>query len=57
LLDVAPPEDPIEQARHAANLRRLLLPGEMGEHFKVLALSRALTDDQLQVGRDLRHLL
>ncbi len=57
LLDVPPPEDPIEQARLAGNLRRLLLPGEMGERFKVLALSRSLPDGQLQVGRDLRHLL
>lgn len=57
VLDAAFPQDPVEQAKHAANLRRLLLPGEMGERFKVLALSRALPDPALQVGRDLRHLL
>jgi len=57
VLDAAPPEDPVEQARHAAGLRRLLLPGEMGERFKVLALGRGLPDRPLNVGRDLRHLL
>jgi SAM-dependent MidA family methyltransferase len=38
-------------------LRRLLLPGEMGESFKVMALSRGLPGDLLQVGRDFRHRL
>ncbi|UCG73168.1 MAG: SAM-dependent methyltransferase [Chromatiales bacterium] len=57
VLDAALPDDPVERARHAANLRRLLLPGEMGERFKVLALSRALPDAPLNVGRDLRHRL
>ena len=57
VLDAALPEDPVAQARHAASLRRLLLPGEMGERFKVLALGRGLPDRPLNAGRDLRHLL
>jgi SAM-dependent MidA family methyltransferase len=32
--------DPIEQARLSGEARRLLLPGEMGEAFKLLALGR-----------------
>lgn len=57
LLDETPPRDPIAQAKHAAGLRRLLLPGEMGEHFKVLALGRELTAGAIGIGRDLRHRL
>jgi SAM-dependent MidA family methyltransferase len=34
--------DPIAQARLAGEARRLLLPGEMGESFKALALTRQL---------------
>jgi SAM-dependent MidA family methyltransferase len=32
--------DPVEHARRAGEARRLLLPGEMGEAFKVMALTR-----------------
>lgn len=34
--------DPVRHARLAGEARRLLLPGEMGEAFKVMALSREL---------------
>jgi SAM-dependent MidA family methyltransferase len=36
----AEPTDPRERARVAGEARRLLLPGEMGESFKVMALGR-----------------
>ncbi|HEY6457750.1 MAG TPA: SAM-dependent methyltransferase [Steroidobacteraceae bacterium] len=36
------PRDALEQARLAAEARRLLLPGEMGEAFKLLALGRGI---------------
>ncbi len=39
---VAAPPDPAERARAASEARRLLLPGEMGEAFKVMALGREL---------------
>ena len=32
--------DPVDHARRAGEARRLLLPGEMGEAFKVMALTR-----------------
>ena len=32
--------DPLQQARRAGEARRLLMPGEMGESFKVMALTR-----------------
>lgn len=35
------PEDPRARAQSAQALRKLLLPGEMGEKFKVIAFSRA----------------
>jgi SAM-dependent MidA family methyltransferase len=54
LVDAAPPADPVAQASHAAALRRLLLPGEMGERFKVLALGRGLAAEPLRIGRDFR---
>jgi SAM-dependent MidA family methyltransferase len=38
--DVARAGDGIERARLAGEARRLLMPGEMGEAFKVMALSR-----------------
>ena len=38
--DVAEPADAVEHARLAGEARRLLLPGEMGEAFKVMALTR-----------------
>jgi SAM-dependent MidA family methyltransferase len=50
--------DIVEQTRRAGEARRLLLPGEMGEAFKAMALTRdyvaALTGFGLQ---DLRHSL
>ena len=42
--------------RQAAALRTLLLPGEMGERFKVMLLSRGLPDASLP-GRDFRSRL
>jgi SAM-dependent MidA family methyltransferase len=51
-------DDIVEQTRLAGEARRLLLPGEMGEAFKAMALTRgydaALTGFELQ---DLRHSL
>ena len=48
----------VEHARRAGEARRLLMPGEMGEAFKVMALARgygnALSGFALQ---DLRHSL
>jgi len=37
---VAEATDPVEHARRAGEARRLLLPGEMGEAFKLMALTR-----------------
>lgn len=37
---VAEATDPVQHARLAGEARRLLLPGEMGEAFKVMALTR-----------------
>jgi SAM-dependent MidA family methyltransferase len=55
---VAEAGDIVEQTRRAGEARRLLLPGEMGEAFKAMALTRdydaALTGFALQ---DLRHSL
>ena len=34
--------DALEQARLAGEARRLLMPGEMGEAFKLLALGRGV---------------
>jgi SAM-dependent MidA family methyltransferase len=52
------PEGIVEQTRRAGEARRLLMPGEMGEAFKAMALTRdydaALTGFGLQ---DLRHSL
>jgi SAM-dependent MidA family methyltransferase len=39
---IAEATDPIDRARLAGEGRRLLLPGEMGESFKVMALCRNL---------------
>jgi SAM-dependent MidA family methyltransferase len=50
--------DPLEHARLAGEARRLLLPGEMGEAFKVMALTRDF--DAAPDGfalQDLRHSL
>jgi SAM-dependent MidA family methyltransferase len=55
---VAEAVGPVEQARRAGEARRLLMPGEMGEAFKAIALTRdydaALNGFTLQ---DLRHSL
>ncbi|HEV7985811.1 MAG TPA: SAM-dependent methyltransferase [Steroidobacteraceae bacterium] len=40
--EVAAAVDTIERARLASQARSLLLPGEMGENFKVMALTRGL---------------
>jgi len=39
---LAPAGDVVEQARRAGEARRLLMPGEMGEAFKLLALGRGI---------------
>lgn len=36
-------EDPAEMATRAEQVRRLMLPGEMGERFQVMQLSKSLT--------------
>jgi SAM-dependent MidA family methyltransferase len=53
-----PDADPAARARWASEARQLLLPGEMGEAFKVMALGRAL-DGPLSgfAHQDLRHSL
>jgi len=57
VLDGPPDADPLQQARRASALRQLLLPGEMGEKFKLLALGRGLASEPLAVGRDMRQRL
>ncbi len=39
---LAEPREPVARARAAGEARRLLLPGEMGEAFKAMALTRGL---------------
>lgn len=47
-----------ESRTHLEAARRLLLPGEMGEAFKVMALGRGVAEPLLGFGlRDLRHTL
>jgi SAM-dependent MidA family methyltransferase len=41
---LAAERDPLEHAKLASQARVLLLPGEMGEAFKVMALTRGLTE-------------
>lgn len=55
---VAEAADPVAHARLAGEARRLLLPGEMGEAFKAMALTRDW-DEPLQgfALQDLRHSL
>jgi SAM-dependent MidA family methyltransferase len=43
--------------RELQEVQRLLMPGEMGERFKVLALTRAFTPDFPLTVRDLRACL
>ena len=51
-------DDPERQLRTAAQLKTLMLPGEMGERFKVMGLSRQFEDIGAGFGgRDLRHTL
>ena len=48
----------VEQARLAGEARRLLMPGEMGESFKVMALTRDYDAGLTGLGlQDLRHSL
>lgn len=50
--------DSREQLRIAAGLKTLMMPGEMGEHFKVMALGRQLPNGPAAVcENDLLHLL
>jgi SAM-dependent MidA family methyltransferase len=55
---VAGAADEVQRARLAGEARRLILPEEMGEAFKMMALTRAL-DEPLAAFtlQDLRHLL
>lgn len=46
ILSLAESPSDVQQFRHAQQLKRLLLPGEMGELFKVIAFSKA-TDQQI----------
>jgi len=50
------PGDPA-RLREVQEVQRLLLPGEMGERFKLLALSRGFTPDFALTVRDLRSRL
>ena len=50
--------DDLERARRASEARQLLLPGEMGETFKVLLLTRGAVADSVAFAiQDLRRLL
>ncbi len=57
--DVADAADTVQRARLASEARQLLLPGEMGEHFKVMALTRGLGEAPLRGFslQDLRRML
>jgi len=56
--DVARATDGTERARLAGEARRLLMPGEMGEAFKVMALARAFPPPLAGLAlQDLRRLL
>jgi len=47
-----------ERAQRASEARQLLMPGEMGESFKVMALTRGAVEDPTAFGlQDLRRLL
>jgi SAM-dependent MidA family methyltransferase len=55
---VAAAEDPVGRARLAGEARRLVMPEEMGEAFKVMALTRALEAPLSGFAlQDLRHQL
>ena len=50
--------DALEQARLASQARQLLLPGEMGETFKAMALTRGTATERAGFPlQDLRRLL
>ena len=50
--------DDLERARRASEARQLLLPGEMGESFKALLLTRGAVAASAAFGvQDLRRLL
>ncbi len=52
------PADPLAHLSALQGVKRLLLPGEMGERFQVLALGRALQVEPMGFSlRDLRHRL
>ena len=57
--DVAAGSTTLERARLAGEARQLLLPAEMGEYFKVMALARGLDEVPLRgfACQDLRHRL
>jgi SAM-dependent MidA family methyltransferase len=58
LLADSDPADPLDHLALMQGVKRLLLPGEMGERFQVLALSRGLACDLMGFSmRDLRHRL
>jgi SAM-dependent MidA family methyltransferase len=44
LLDLAHADDEVERMRRTAEVKRLTLPGEMGERFQAIAFSRGLDD-------------
>ena len=44
LLDLAHADDEVERLRRTAEVKRLTLPGEMGERFQAIAFSRGLDD-------------
>ncbi|HMI36146.1 MAG TPA: SAM-dependent methyltransferase [Steroidobacteraceae bacterium] len=48
----------VERAQRASEARQLLMPGEMGESFKAMALTRGAVEDPTAFGlQDLRRLL
>lgn len=57
--DVAAAADTVQRARLASEARQLLLPGEMGENFKVMALTRDIEEAPLRgfALQDLRRML
>jgi SAM-dependent MidA family methyltransferase len=51
-------QDPIRDLEAARDLRTLMMPGEMGEHFKVMALTRgSVSLPESLGGRDFRYRL
>jgi SAM-dependent MidA family methyltransferase len=57
-LKLAAPVGTVERIELAQQVKQLVMPGEMGERFKVMALTRSLELPPTGfAGRDLRHLL